>query len=97
MLGRFHKLQACEVRGSRQVKREMINQHISNHVRGQLSPPLIGVQILLSCILYLTTLVGRFKFFSTIYGEKCCLFFRHFSLKKVVKNSKNFHHFVSSR
>jgi hypothetical protein len=25
------------------------------------------------------------------------LFFRHFSLKKVVKNSKYFHHFVSSR
>jgi hypothetical protein len=33
------------------------------------------------------TLVGRFKFFSTIYDEKCCLFFRHFSMKKAVKNS----------
>jgi hypothetical protein len=36
------------------------------------------------------TLVGRFKFFSTIYGEKCCLFFTYFSPKKVVKNSKQF-------
>jgi hypothetical protein len=43
------------------------------------------------------TLVGRFKFFSTIYSEKCCLFFRHFSLKKVVKNSKDFHYCVSLR
>jgi hypothetical protein len=45
----------------------------------------------------LHSLVGRFKFFSRIYGEKCCLFFRHFSLKKVVKNSKHFHYFVSLR
>jgi hypothetical protein len=43
------------------------------------------------------SLVWRFKFFSTIYGEKCCLFFRHFSPKGVVKNSKYFHYFVSSR
>jgi hypothetical protein len=27
------------------------------------------------------TLVGKFKFFSTIYSEKCRLFFRHFSVK----------------
>jgi hypothetical protein len=27
-------------------------------------------------------LVGRFKIFSTIYGEKCHLFFKHFSVKK---------------
>jgi hypothetical protein len=39
------------------------------------------------------SLVGRFKVFSTIYGEKCCLFFRHFSLKKAVKNSNLFHLF----
>jgi hypothetical protein len=32
--------------------------------------------------MYWLTLVGRFKIFSTIYGEKCRLFFRHFSLKK---------------
>jgi hypothetical protein len=32
-------------------------------------------------------LVGRFKSFSTIYSEKCCLFFQHFSLKKMVKFS----------
>jgi hypothetical protein len=36
--------------------------------------------------MYCFTLVGRFKIFIIIYGEKCCLFFRHFSLKKVVKN-----------
>jgi hypothetical protein len=35
-------------------------------------------------------LVGRFKFFSPIYGGKCCLFFRHFSLKKVVKTQNIF-------
>jgi hypothetical protein len=40
------------------------------------------------------TLVGRFKYFSTIYSEKCCLFFRDFSPKKELKNSK---HFLSSR
>ncbi|KAJ7761757.1 hypothetical protein B0H16DRAFT_1530468 [Mycena metata] len=38
-------------------------------------------------------LVGRFKFFTSIYGEKCCLFFRHFSPKKEVKNLKLFHHY----
>jgi hypothetical protein len=38
-------------------------------------------------------LVGRFKFFSTIYGKKCHLFFRHFSLKKEVKISNIFHHY----
>jgi hypothetical protein len=35
--------------------------------------------------LVLTSLVGRFNFSSTIYSEKCCLFFRHFSLKKWCK------------
>jgi hypothetical protein len=44
-------------------------------------------------LLYATTLVERFKIFSTIYGEKCCLFFRHFPLKKAVKNSNLFHLF----
>jgi hypothetical protein len=36
------------------------------------------------------TLIGRFNFSSTIYSEKCCLFVRHFSLKKMVKFSKLF-------
>ncbi|KAJ7757883.1 hypothetical protein B0H16DRAFT_1314237, partial [Mycena metata] len=38
------------------------------------------------------SLVGRFKFFSTIYGEKCCWVFRHFSAKKRVKKLNIFHH-----
>jgi hypothetical protein len=46
--------------------------------------------------LFWVSLVGRFKIFSTIYGEKCCLFFRHFSLKKVVKNLNLFHLFWAS-
>jgi hypothetical protein len=41
----------------------------------------------------LLPLVGRFNFSSTIYSEKCCLFFRHFSPKKMVKFSKLFYPF----
>jgi hypothetical protein len=48
------------------------------------------------CPAVFIALVGRFKFFSTIYGEKCCLFFRHLSLKKAVKNSNLFHLFWAS-
>jgi hypothetical protein len=38
-------------------------------------------------------LVGRFKFSSTIYSKKHCLFSRHFSLKKLGRFSKLFHPF----
>jgi hypothetical protein len=41
-------------------------------------------------ILVFSTLVGRFKFCSTIYGEKCCLFFQTFLTEKNAEFFKAF-------
>ncbi|KAJ7018862.1 hypothetical protein C8F04DRAFT_359101 [Mycena alexandri] len=66
----------------------IIALHLKSDTGGELPP------IVLDHVGSFTeTLVGKFKFFSRIFSEKCCLFFRHFSLKIGVKNLNFFHHF----
>jgi hypothetical protein len=52
-----------------------------------------GIRGLIKGVEKLLSLVGRFRIFSTIYSEKCRLFFKHFFTEKNSEIFKAFHPF----